>query len=118
MRQFLLAIAAAVSLTACTPGSFGLASSPAAVAPENTLDERLGLAVETAYTGAAKSAALAIRTGVVTDPATIRKIGELDKKAKAAVDATRAAYDARNAKSYSEAFTLANGLVKQLLAAF
>lgn len=118
MRQFLLAIAATVSLTACSPGAFGLPSSPAAVAPDNVLDERLGLAVETAYTAAAKSAALAIRTRVVTDPATIRKIGELDMRAKAAVNATRAAYDARNAKSYNEAYTLANGLVKQLIAAF
>ena len=99
-------------------GGFGSVSSPGAIASENVLDERLGFAVETAYTAAAKGAALAIRARVVTNPATIRRIGELDLQAKAAVDMTRAAYDARNARSYRLAYERANGLVKSLIALF
>lgn len=113
----MLIAAAALALSAC-------ASVPAAppapidLTARTTLDEKGAIACETAYTAAARAAALAIRAGVVREPATIQRIGELDRQAYAAVLATRAAYDAGNASSYVTAFTRANAGVRALLAAF
>jgi hypothetical protein len=114
MRAILLA--AALALSACAPAS--LPDSPAEVADSTVLDEKAAIGAELSYTAAAKAAALAIRSGAVTSPATIKRIGELDRQAYAAVVATRAAYSAGNADSYAEAFTTAQQAVTDLLAAF
>lgn len=112
-------VLAALALAGCGVGGLtDVASTPAAVANQTVLDEKGAIAVETAYTAAAKAAALAIRTGVVSDPNTIRRIGELDNRAYAAVQATRAAYNAGNASSYLGAFNQANVAVKAMLSAF
>lgn len=110
-----LAALALFSLTAC-PGPITSVPTPAEVADRTKIDEQAALTVTLAYTAAARAAALAIETSVVTDRATIAKIGALDLKAKAAVDAVEAAYRAGNASSYAAALLAANDAVSQLLA--
>lgn len=106
-----LALASCATIPAAPPAPVDLTS-------QTVLDEKGAIACETAYTAAARAAALAIRAGVITDPAKIRRIGEMDRAAYSAVLATRAAYDAGNASSYLSAFTRANAGVRALLAAF
>lgn len=114
MRKLMLAAAmAAMPLGGCAT----LPATPADLAGQTLLDEKAAIGAELSYTAAAKAATLAIRANAVSDPATIAKIGELDRKAYAAVQATREAYNAGNAASYAEAFTRAQGAVSALLAA-
>lgn len=113
----ILLVAAALALSGCATVP-SVPSAPVDLTSQTTLDEKGAIAAETAYTAAAKAASLAIRAGVIHDPATIKRIGELDRQAYAAVQATRAAYDAGNASSYVSAFTRSNAAVRALLAAF
>ncbi len=113
----MLIAAAALALSACATVP-AVPPAPVAVASQTALDEKGAIAAETAYTAAARAAALAIRAGLVSDPAMVQRIGKLDRQAYAAVQATRAAYDAGNASSYVEAFTRSNAAVRALLAAF
>lgn len=119
MKAFTVMVAAALALAGCvSEGLNSIPASPGSVASQTVLDEKGAIAVETAYTAAAKAAALAIRTGVVSDPNTVRRIGELDNRAYASVKATRAAYNAGNASSYLMAFNQANTAVKAMFNAF
>ena len=68
-----------------------------------------------AYTAAARSAALAIRTGLIKNPATIRRIGELDSRAFLAVQGVRSAYLAGTERNYADALGSANVALGQLL---
>lgn len=97
------AIRTAGSVAAATADAAGV-PAPATAANRTTLDEKAAIALEKAYTLSAKAASLAIRTGVVSSPSTIARIGDLNRKAYAAVVATRAAYRAGNATSYRRAF--------------
>lgn len=114
-RSIVLIAAAALSLSACqTTG--GVPSSPGAIAGQTTADEKGGLVIETVYFAANRAAALAIRTGVVTDVAKIKRIGELDDAAKTWVQRGRDAYDAGNAVSYDSALAQVNGLTASIYA--
>lgn len=115
MRRLALAIAAlSLGLGACTPTP---PLTPSSVANQTKLDEQVGLTVTLAYTAAARAAALAIKTGLVKDKATIARIGELDKRAYAAVLGVRAAYQAGNATDYLSALTQARTAIAALLGA-
>lgn len=121
MKKLLLIGLGALSLAACTTttggtGLGGIPASPAAVANKTVLDEKAGIAADTGYYAANRLAALAIRTGIVTDKATIKRIGEIDTLAKAAVQKVRDAYDAGNATSYDAALREADRLTKSLIA--
>lgn len=113
----LFTLLAALSLSGCAalPALMGVPVSPAAVADRTVLDERIAISVETAYSAAAEAATVAIRANLVSaDQA--RRIADLDNQAYAAVQATRRAYDAGNATSYSQAAGQALPLVRQLVA--
>ncbi len=112
-------IAATLALCACAPAQSaigGLPAAPVELADKTTLDEQTALGVELAY----QAAAFAILTA--TDAGLIRgKVAETvaacDRVAHSAVTALRAAYDAGNARSYSEAAKIARKAVAALLAA-
>lgn len=111
---------ACFAVTACGPLAqlASIASTPPVAHADSTkLDEQVGITVTLAYTAASKAAALAIRTGLVTNVATIRRIGELDRQAYAAVQGVRQAYLAVNAASYTAALAKANAAVNALLSA-
>lgn len=113
-----LTLFAALALTGCTTagavhtaGTVAAASADAAGVPapvtyadRTTLDEKAAIGAETTFTLAAKGATLAIKTGLVSEPATIVRIGEIRGKAYAALLKVRAAYRTGNATSYSAAF--------------
>lgn len=109
-----LLIAACLALAGCATTAVPV--GPAPIANQTVLDEKVAISAELAYTAAVRAAALAIRTGVVSDAATIRQIGELDRKAKAAVGAVRSAYDAGNAASFTAAFAGAQSAITAILA--
>lgn len=92
--------------------------SPSSLADRTTIDESAATLVTLAYTATAKAAALSIEAKAVRDPATIRKIGELDTKAFAAVKAVEAAYRTANSDDYITAVRKANAAVQEFLAAF
>jgi hypothetical protein len=118
MRSLILTPCAALALAACTTGqavhtagTVAAATADAAGVPppvtyadKTTLDEKGAIGAETTFTLAAKAAALAIRTEIVSEPATIVRIGEVRGKAYAALLKIRAAYRIGNAASYSAAF--------------
>lgn len=116
MRKLLLAAMLATTplLTACPPP----VATPSDLAGSTVLDEKGAIAAELAYTAANRAAALAIRSGAVSEPATIARIGELDRRAYAAVQAVRAAYAAGNSASYAEAFARSQAAIQLLLGAF
>lgn len=120
MKKLLLIGLGALALAACnttgTAGLGGIPTAPVEVANKTTLDEKGGIAAETAYYAANRLAALAIRTGVVQDKATIAKIGQTDTAVKAALQKVRNAYDAGNATSYEAALREADALTKSLIA--
>lgn len=117
MKRIALLLAAfALPLSACAVPS-AVAGGPVAVADQTKLDEQIGLSLTLAYTAAARAAALAIETGLVKDRAAIARIGDLNRRAYAAVTAVRAAYLAGNSASYLSAITQARGAIGDLLAA-
>jgi hypothetical protein len=118
MKRFaLMAALAAVSLSACAPVVDAVTGGPVTVSDKSKLDEQVGLTATLAYTAAARAAALAIQTGLVKNPATIQRIGQLDARAYAAVQALRQAYLAVNGTAYLAALSQARQAVADLLAA-
>lgn len=122
MKKFLFGALLPLALALALPGCVGtslpaLPDNPAAIADRTAIDEQVGLTITLAYTGASRAAALAIRTRPALSPATIRKIGSLDRTAFAAVEAVRAAYKAGNSDSYAAALTDARMAVAALLTA-
>lgn len=105
-----------IPLAGCASSLNQVPTSPAAVADQIKVDEQAALTLTLAYTGAAKAAALAIETGLVSDPIAIARIGELDDRAYVAVKAAESAYRAGNADSYAEALQEASSAVSNLLA--
>lgn len=116
MKRLTLILIAPLALAGCglnasTVGSAASATAdaigvppPVAVADRTVLDEKAAIGAETAYTLAARAAALALRAGIVNDPEAIRRIGALDRQAYAALTGLRAAYRAGNAVAYVQAF--------------
>lgn len=116
--RLILSLCAALALAGCTTaGAVHTAGTVAAVtadaagvpppvtyADRTTLDEKGAIGAETTFTLAAKAATLAIRSGIVSEPATIVRIGEVRGKAYAALLKIRSAYRIGNAASYSAAF--------------
>lgn len=123
-RIALLVAVASLGLSSCgiTSALTGIPSSPAAVADRTKLDEQTGIALTLAYTAASRAAGLAI-TGAAAighpfSSATLKRIGELDSKAFAAVTAVRQAYLAANSTGYLAAIEQAKAAIAELLAAF
>lgn len=108
-----LILACSLALAGCT---LEPPTSPGQIANQTVLDEKAGIAIETAYAAAAEAATLALRGGFVSGPQA-QRIAEIDNRAYAAVQATRAAYRAGNARSYSEAAASALPILRELLAA-
>ena len=102
-------------LMGCAGIQRAVPSSSAQVADQVTIDEQAALTLTLAYTAAARSAALAIETGIVRDPVTVRRIGELDQRAFAAVKTAERAYRAGNADSYAIALSEAREAVSTFL---
>ncbi len=111
-RLTLFAALACFSLTACET----VPPTPTSVASATVLDEKGAIAVETAYTLAARAAAIAIQFGGVRDPATVARIGELDRIAFDRVANVRSAYNAGNAATYDAAFAEAMTVIRSILA--
>lgn len=112
IKRMIMVACAAAALSGCT--GFGGVSSPATIANRTTVDEIAGKLVTLSYTAASRAAALAIRIGIIKDPATIRHIGDLDTKAFGIVMAVRAAYLAGNAADYGTALKEAEAAIADL----
>ena len=122
MRRLYLTLAAALSMAVAACSTIAsIPPSPAAVADSVKLDEQIGLSLTLAYTASAKAAGLAITTAAALGkpfaPATVKRIGELDTIAFAAVTAVRAAYKAGNATSYLAAISKARSAIADFLSA-
>lgn len=111
------ALAAALTLSGCTTASSeearvesASASAPAAnpaapsstgskLAPEEIVNDlkRRGIALMAAYTATAKGVTIALRTGLIKDPATIAAIREINREAHRHLINARVAIDAGNA---------------------
>ncbi len=109
-REMFFAAALALGIAGCVS-----TSAPVAVADQTVLDEKAGIAAEVAYTAVAKAIVVSIRAGLITDRAKLEKIRDLDAKAYAALQATRAAYKSGNALSYSAALAEGNLAVRSIL---
>lgn len=118
IKRFCLALAAIVSLAGCATLPAVLGGTPAGYADRTVLDEQGALFANLTYTAASKGAALAIRTGIIKSPSAIKRIGYLDAKAYAAVDAVNRAYASLNAASYAVALDEAKRTLADLTAAF
>lgn len=92
----------------------GIPPSPSAVADQTTLDERGAIAVEIAYQAAARAVEALTDAGLIEGAAATR-VAEVDRKAFAAVQAARTAYDAGNSASYAEALAKARSEIAALL---
>lgn len=114
MKRMLLAAVAAMMLAGCVPGGDRI-ESVSAVADRTKIDEQAALAITLAYTAAARAANVGIEAELIKDRETINRIGELDRRAYAAVQATQRAYRAGNATSYAAAITDARAAVALFL---
>ncbi len=124
-----LLLCALAALAACVPGATPPPSTaavpvsapvdilPVSFGDRTKVDEQSALAVTLAYTAAARSAALAIRVGLIKDPATIRRIGDLDRRAYAAVVSVEQAYRTANAATIAAAIGSARLSIEALLRA-
>lgn len=92
----------------------GIPPSPVAAADQTTLDERGAIAVEIAYQAASRAVEALTDAGLIKGP-TATRVAEVDRKAFAAVQAARTAYDASNAASYAEALREARSEIAALL---
>ncbi len=116
LTRSLITAAAAFCLCACT--GLGAVSSlppnPGTVADQTTLDERGAIAVEIAYQAAAQATEALTDAGLIDGAAAVR-VAEIDRKAFAAVQAARRAYDVGNAASYADAIREARAEIAALL---
>lgn len=117
MKAFRLALAscAALTLTACPGPLPGLPPAPSEVADRTKIDEQAALTITLAYTAAARAAAVGIEAGLITDRQAIARIGDLDRRAYAAVQATERAYRSGNADSYAAALVEARAAISLFL---
>ncbi len=115
-----LALFLALTLGACAGGISPPASIPAApidLADKTTLDEATVIAFDQSVTVAANLAELAIRTGAVKGDAALNRVADASRRARAAVIALHAAYDAGNATSYAAAIRSAREAINAVQAA-
>ncbi|OHC96388.1 MAG: hypothetical protein A2792_00095 [Sphingomonadales bacterium RIFCSPHIGHO2_01_FULL_65_20] len=115
-RGYLIAAALAVCAVACTPlaTNGGLPQAPEEIADATVLDEQVALSVELAYQATAIAAKAAADSGTLKGERAAQ-IATLDRRAFAAVQAVRKAYDAGNARSYGEAVAIARVEIAALL---
>lgn len=100
MKRLILAIALACAGCQTVP------AAPSEVANLTAVDEQTVLTFTNTYTAMSKMAAVAIRLGAPSgamSPATVRRIGELDRRFYAAAVAAEHAYRSGNGTSYAEA---------------
>lgn len=141
MKRLIALACLSLSLSGCAllPALMGgVPTSPAAVANQTVLDEKVGIAVESMYTATARAGALAFRAGLVEPssnpavqsddfcPKVLARLFEptdrgssvmaVECKLRAARDATRRAYDAGNAQGYDVAAREAVALSREFLA--
>ena len=112
-------ILAALSLCACAPVQSAIGGMPAApveLADKTTLDEQTALGLELAYQAAAFAILTATDAGLIRGAAA-EAVAACDRAAHRAVVALRSAYDAGNARSYTDAAKIARKAVADLLAA-
>ncbi len=117
MIRLLLPLIAAALLSGCAGlGGIvsGLPSGPSTVADQTTLDERGAIAVELAYQAANKAAEALTDAGLI-EGADATRVAEIDRKAFAAVQAARRAYDTGNAATYADAIREARSEIATLL---
>lgn len=115
---FLAALALAVPLAACDPGSIGSAGSvptPASVAQHTTADEQAMLRAEQAYKLARTLSGLAVDTGLAKGGNLVR-LQTLDNRLYAALTTARAAYRAFNSDSLLAAANNVADLAEQVRA--
>ena len=91
-----------------------LPPNPATVADQTTLDERGAIAVEIAYQAAARATEALTDAGLIEGEAATR-VAQIDRRAFAAVQTARRAYDAGNATSYADALREARAEIAALL---
>lgn len=119
MKRIILAIGLALSLGGgCVAPATVVPPAPGVFADKTVLDEKAAIGIELAYTAAAKGSATAIRSGLVTDPSVILRIGMVNEKAYAAVKAVRAAYKVGNAVDYAVAFHTAQVAITDITKAY
>lgn len=116
MRIFLAGLAV-LALTSCdnigaiTGPVASVPTAPVVVADKTVLDERAGIAVETAYKAWRVAVELAVDSGVLKGPLAAR-IAEIDNRAYTATLAMQAAYKAGNATGYIVAGREANTAIR------
>jgi hypothetical protein len=110
----LLVVSLALALSACA--TLPAPPAPVTIADGTRLHEQTALSVELAYQAAATAVLTANRAGLV--PASARPgLAAADRRAFAAVQAVRGAYDAGNATGYAQAVEAARAAVASLLTA-
>ncbi len=114
MKRWILA-SLALALSSCA-APMAVPATPSAIANTTTLDESAALGVELAYQAAGTAVLTANRAGLI--PASLQpRLAAADRRAYAAVQAVRVAYDAGNAASYATALSTARCAVTDLLTA-
>lgn len=114
MKRLALIIAAALALPACatlTAAPPSIPTAPAVVANRTVLDEKAGIAVETAYKAWRVAIELATDAGMITG-AKATRVAEIDTRAYGATLAVQAAYRAGNAAGYIAAAREANAAIR------
>jgi hypothetical protein len=119
MRKLILAVVAlfALPLAACdtllstAAPVAGVPSSPVVVADKTVLDEKVGIAVETAYKAWRVAVELGIDAGFVKG-AFATKLAAIDNRAYTATLAVQAAYKAGNSAGYIAAAREANAAIR------
>ena len=113
MRKLFLFLAApALALSGCA--GFSLAEPPSQYADRTILDERVAISTELAYQAAAVSFLALDDAGLLT-PEQRGAAVAADKRAYAALQALRGAYDAGNAASYAIAADSARKAISDVL---
>lgn len=119
MKRAILVAMASLSMVACTTVPthvVGVPTSPVVVADKTILDEKVGIAVETAYKAFRLAVELAVDSGVLKGDKAA-KIAAIDNRAYAFTLATQRAYNAGNSASYISASTEALAAIKDGIAA-
>jgi hypothetical protein len=120
IKRFIIAYAlamASLTMSACSPAlsvASALPASPQAAADATIIDEQAMLSVELAYQASATALLVSLKSGLITGDRAA-KAASLDQIAYATVLAVRAAYDAGNATSYTEAIPKAYAAIAQTL---
>ncbi len=111
MRKLMIGLLLPVSLVMSGCAGFSLPTTPSDAANGTILDERAALSVELAYKAQAKLLETAVDAGLLKgNRAAVA--ATFDIRAKSAVDAVRAAYDAGNAQSYNAAIDEARSAIE------